>query len=297
VKDATAYPLIVASTHQRFADFVSLTKPRLNLLVVVTAAVGYYLGAATHLHLAALAGSVIGIALVAGGAAGLNQIYERHTDSLMWRTRTRPLAAQRLTSSEAMIFSSALAVVGLVLVAVFSNLLATVLTLMTLISYNVVYTPMKRWSQLATLVGAVPGALPPMIGWVAGHGTLTAEAWALFAIVFIWQIPHFMAIAWLYRDDFTRAGFPLLPVVSPNGRSTALLAIVFSLALVPASVAPYTLGMSGAIYLAGAVVGSAAMLALAIAFALKRDDARARLLFLASITYLPLLWILLLVDR
>ena len=297
MKDATAYPLFVASTHQRFADFVSLTKPRLNLLVVVTAAVGYYLGAATHLHLAALAGSVIGIALVAGGAAGLNQVYERHTDSLMWRTRTRPLAAQRLASSEAMIFSSALALAGLALVAVFSNLLATFLTLLTLISYNVVYTPMKRRSQMATLVGAVPGALPPMIGWVAGHGTLTPEAWALFAIVFIWQIPHFMAIAWMYRDDFGRAGFPLAPVVSPDGLSTAWWAILFSLALVPTSAAPYFLGMSGVVYVAGAVIGSVAMLALAVAFALKRDDARARLLFLASITYLPLLWILLLVDR
>jgi protoheme IX farnesyltransferase len=297
VKDATAYPLIVASTHQRFADFVSLTKPRLNLLVVVTAAVGYYLGAVAHLHLAGLAGSVLGIALVAGGAAGLNQIYERHTDSLMWRTRMRPLAAERLTPSEATIFSLGLAVIGLVLVAVFSNLLATLLALTTLLSYNVVYTPMKRRSQMATLVGAVPGALPPMIGWVAGHGALTPEAWALFAIVFIWQIPHFMAIAWLYRDDFTRAGFPLLPVVSPDGRSTARLAILFSLALVPASVAPYFLEMSGAIYFVGAVIGSVAMLALAIWFALDRNDQRARLLFLASITYLPLLWILLLVDR
>ena len=297
MKDATAYPLIVTSTHQRFADFVALTKPRLNLLVVVTAAVGYYLGAVTHLHLAGLAGSVLGIALVAGGAAGLNQIYERHTDSLMWRTRMRPLAAERLTPSEATIFSLGLAAIGLVLVAVFSNLLATLLALTTLLSYNVVYTPMKRRSQMATLVGAVPGALPPMIGWVAGHGALTSEAWALFAIVFIWQIPHFMAIAWLYRDDFTRAGFPLLPVVSPDGRSTARLAILFSIALVPASVAPYFLEMSGAIYFAGAVMGSVAMLALAIWFALERNDKRARLLFLASITYLPLLWILLLVDR
>ncbi len=297
MKDATAYPLVVASTHQRFVDFVSLTKPRLNLLVVVTAAVGYYLGAATHLNLAGLAGSVLGIALVAGGAAGLNQIYERHTDSLMWRTRMRPLAAQRLTPAEATIFSAALALAGLALVALFSNLLAMLLALMTLISYNAIYTPMKRRSQIATLVGAVPGALPPMIGWVAGRGALTAEAWALFAIVFIWQIPHFMAIAWLYRDDFGRAGFPLLPVVSPDGRSTARLALLFSCALVPAAVAPYFLQMSGTVYLAGSVIGSLAMLVLAVSFALQRSNERARLLFLGSITYLPLLWILLLADR
>ena len=172
---------------------------------------------------------------MAGGAAGLNQIYERDTDSLMFRTRMRPLAAQRVTTSEALMFSLALAAIGLGILAATSNLLAAFLALLTLVSYNVVYTPMKRRSQLATLVGAVPGALPPMIGWVAARGALTPEAWALFAIVFVWQIPHFMAIAWLYRADFSRAGFPLLPVVEPTGRSTARQAVLFSLVLVPLS--------------------------------------------------------------
>jgi protoheme IX farnesyltransferase len=285
-----------AATH-RLADFLALTKPRLNSLVVVTAGIGYYLGAGANLHLASLIESVAGIALVAGGAAGLNQIYERDTDSLMFRTRMRPLAAQRVTTAEAMVFSLALAAIGLGILAATTNFLAVLLAVLTLISYNVVYTPMKRRSQLATLVGAVPGALPPMIGWVAGRGALTPEAWALFAIVFVWQIPHFMAIAWLYRADFSRAGFPLLPVVEPTGKSTAQQAVWFSLVLVPLSLAPYFLQMSGPAYGIGAAAGSIGLLWLAISFALKRTDARARLLFLGSITYLPLLWGMLILDR
>lgn len=297
MKDAAAYPLSAGSTSQRFADFLALTKPRLNFLVVVTAAVGYYLGAGSDLDVAKLVQAVIGVALVAGGAAGLNQIYERETDSLMWRTRMRPLAAQRITTTEAMIFSLALSAAGLVIVAATANLLAASLALLTLISYNVVYTPMKRRSQLSTLVGAVPGALPPMIGWVAARGALTPEAWALFGIVFVWQIPHFMAIAWLYREDFGRAGFPLLPVVEPDGKSTGRHAVLFALALVPVSLAPYFLRMSGLLYALGAVLGGLVLLALAISFALSRTNERARRLFLGSITYLPLLWALLIADR
>jgi len=299
VKDAAAYPLSTSSTSQRFADFLALTKPRLNFLVVVTAAVGYYLGAGSgsDLDVAKLVQAVIGVALVAGGAAGLNQIYERETDSLMWRTRMRPLAAQRITTTEAMVFSLALSAAGLVIVAATANLLAASLALLTLISYNVVYTPMKRRSQLSTLVGAVPGALPPMIGWVAARGALTPEAWALFGIVFVWQIPHFMAIAWLYREDFGRAGFPLLPVVEPDGKSTGRHAVLFALALVPVSLAPYFLRMSGPVYALGAVLGGVVLLALAISFAQSRTNERARRLFLGSIAYLPLLWALLIADR
>ena len=291
-----AIDLSVPVAH-RLADFLSLTKPRLNSLVVVTAGIGYYLGAAGDLHLASLVQAVLGIALVAGGAAGLNQIYERDTDSLMFRTRMRPLAAQRVTAREALVFSLTLAVIGLGVLAATSSLLAAFLALLTLVSYNIIYTPMKRRSQLATLVGAVPGALPPVIGWVAARGALTIEAWTLFAIVFVWQIPHFMAIAWLYRADFGRAGFPLLPVVEPTGVSTARQAVLFSLVLVPLSLVPYFLKMTGPAYAFGAAAGSVGLLWLAISFALKRTDDRARLLFLGSITYLPLLWGMLILDR
>ena len=287
-----------APVAHRAADFLALTKPRLNSLVVVTAGIGYYLGAAGNVHVASLVQAVIGIALVAGGAAGLNQIYERDTDSLMFRTRMRPLAAQRVTTSEALMFSLALVVIGLGILADRVKSPGRVpRPADASCPYNVIYTPMKRRSQLATLVGAVPGALPPMIGWVAARGALTLEAWALFAIVFVWQIPHFMAIAWLYRADFSRAGFPLLPVVEPTGRSTARQAVLFSLVLVPLSLAPYFLKMSGPAYAAGAAAGSVALLWLAISFALKRTDDRARLLFLGSITYLPLLWGMLILDR
>ena len=289
--------ILPAPALQRVADFIALTKPRLNSLVVVTAAIGYYLGTSGEIQLANLLEAVLGIAMVAGGAAGLNQIYERDTDSLMFRTRMRPLAAQRVTTGEAMIFSLALAAIGLAIVATSSNLLAAFLTLLTLVFYNLIYTPMKRRSQLATLVGAVPGALPPMIGWVAARGALTPEAWALFAIVFVWQIPHFMAIAWLYRADFGRAGFPLLPVVEPSGTSTGRQAVLFSLVLVPLSLVPYFLHMSGPAYAAGAAAGSTGLLWLAVSFALNRTDDRARLLFLGSITYLPLLWGMLILDR
>lgn len=287
---------LAAPSAHRAADFLALTKPRLNSLVVVTAGIGYYLGAPAELHLASLVEAVLGIALVAGGAAGLNQIYERDTDSLMFRTRLRPLAAHRVTIGEALVFSLVLAATGLGLLAATANVLAAFLAFVTLVSYNVVYTPMKRRSQLATLVGAVPGALPPMIGWAAARGALTPEAWALFAIVFVWQIPHFMAIAWLYRADFGRAGFPLLPVVEPTGRSTARQAVLFSLVLVPLSLAPYFLKMSGPAYAIGAAAGSVALLCLAISFALQRTDDRARLLFYGSITYLPVLWGMLILD-
>ena len=288
---------IAAPAVHRAGDFLALTKPRLNSLVVVTAGIGYYLGAAGNLELSRLLEAVIGIALVAGGAAGLNQIYERDTDSLMFRTRTRPIAAHRVAPNEALAFSLTLIVAGLAILAARSNLLAAFLALLTVVSYNVIYTPMKRRSQLATLVGAVPGALPPMIGWVAARGALTVEAWALFAIVFVWQIPHFMAIAWLYRADFGRAGFPLLPVVEPTGRSTARQAVLFSLVLVPLSLTPYFLGMSGAAYAVGATAGSVGLLSLAIWFAVNRTDDRARMLFLGSITYLPVLWGMLILDR
>jgi heme o synthase len=288
---------ISAPAAHRLSDFVALTKPRLNSLVVVTAGIGYYLGAGANLHVPGLIAAVIGVALVAAGAAGLNQVYERDTDSLMFRTRMRPIAAHRMTPHDALLFSAVVALIGLGILVVQTNVPAAFLAFLTVLSYNAIYTPMKRRSELATLVGAVPGALPPMIGWVAARGALTPEAWALFAIVFVWQIPHFMAIAWLYRADFSRAGFPLLPVVDPSGRRTGRQSVLFSLVLVPLSLTPYFLRMSGPAYAIGAVAGSVGLLCLAILFASKRTDERARALFLGSITYLPLLWGMLILDR
>jgi protoheme IX farnesyltransferase len=281
---------------RRAADFVSLTKPRLNFLVVVTATVGYYVGARRGINLLTLAETVVGTALVAGGAAGLNQVAERETDSLMRRTRDRPLAAQRLTPHDAVVFSIAIATAGLLLLGMGTTVLAASIALATVISYNLVYTPLKRRSPLATLVGAVPGALPPMIGWAAAGNPLTTEAWALFAIVFVWQIPHFMAIAWMYRDDFRRAGFPLLAVIEPEGRRTARQAVLFSVLLVPVSVVPFFVGLAGSWYATGAALGSLVILGFSLAFAASRTTEQARRLFFASVIYLPLLWILLIAD-
>ena len=215
----------IGRTSARLADYVALTKPRLNLLVVATSAAGYYLGATRALDLWPMAQAVAGTALVAGGAAVLNQVYERDTDALMRRTRTRPLPDGRVPPTDAGIFGLALALGGLLLLAARAGMLAALLALATLIVYLVVYTPMKRRSSLSTLVGAVPGALPPLIGWTASHGSLSLGGAALFAIVFLWQIPHFMAIAWMYRDDYAKAGFPMLPVIEPEGRRAGRQAV------------------------------------------------------------------------
>ena len=282
---------------QVIADYLALTKPRLNSLVVVTSAGGYYLGASRPQILLAMAAVAAGTALVAGGAAVLNQVYERETDALMQRTRLRPLPDQRVTPDEARTFGTLLAAGGIVLLSVSANALAALLALATLVVYLTVYTPMKRRSSRATLIGAVPGALPPLIGWTAASGGLSLGGWSLFAIVFLWQIPHFMAIAWLYRHDYARAGFPMLPVVEPDGRRTGLQAVLYAAALVPVSLAPTLVGLTGAAYFWTALVLGVGLLWIAGRFALSRTDATARALFYGSITYLPLIWTAMLLDH
>ena len=296
--DVAPVPLSVGRrTSQVVADYLALTKPRLNSLVVVTSAGGYYLGASSPQTLLPMAGAAVGTALVAGGAAVLNQVYERETDALMERTRLRPLPDRRVTPEEARTFGTLLAAGGIVLLSVSANTLAALLALATLVVYLTIYTPMKRRSHLATLIGAVPGALPPLIGWAAATGTVSLGGWSLFAIVFLWQIPHFMAIAWLYRDDYARAGFPMLPVVEPDGRRTGRQAVLYAAALVPISVAPSIVGLTGAAYFWTALVLGVGLLWIAGRFAASRTDATARVLFYSSITYLPLIWTAMLMDR
>jgi heme o synthase len=290
VKSVASVPIAVGGRSPSIADFIALTKPRLNGLVVATSAAGYYLGAAGAPDLLEMAAAVAGTALVAGGAAALNQVYERDTDALMRRTRLRPLPDGRVASGEATIFGLVLAGAGLLVLGARTNVLAALLALLTLVTYLILYTPMKRRSPAATLVGAVPGALPPLIGWTASHGTLSAGGLALFAIVFLWQVPHFMAIAWLYRDDYAKAGFPMLPVIDPEGRRAARQAVIYAALLLPVSAVPTIVGVSGTWYVAFALSSGAALLWLAIRFALTRSDASARALFFGSITYLPLLW-------
>jgi len=289
--EATSMPVADGRrTSGAIVDFVALTKPRLNLLVVATSAAGFYLGSPEGPALVPLAQAVAGTALVAGGAAVLNQVYERDTDALMSRTRLRPVPDGRVSPHEARVFGGVLAGAGLAVLAITANLLAASLALATLVTYLVVYTPLKRRSAISTLVGAVPGALPPLIGWTAGRGALSIGGWALFAIVFLWQIPHFMAIAWMYREDYRKAGFPMLPVVEPDGRGTGRQATLYAAALLPVSLVPALVGVSGVWYFWIALVLGMALLWLAARFAATRSDASARALFYGSITYLPLLW-------
>jgi protoheme IX farnesyltransferase len=279
------------------ADYAALTKPRLNLLVVATSAAGYYLGAPSGPDFLAMAQAVTGTALVAGGAAVMNQVYERDTDALMTRTRRRPLPDRRVTADEAQVFGVVLAGAGVALLAFAANALSALVAVATLIIYLAVYTPLKRRSAISTLVGAVPGALPPLIGWTAGHGTIAAGGWTLFAIVFLWQIPHFMAIAWMYRDDYRMAGFPMLPVIEPDGRRTGRQAVLYALALVPVSLLPALVGIAGPAYFWTALVLGGALLWLSGRFAASRSDTAARALFYGSITYLPLIWAAMILDH
>ena len=278
----------------RLADFVTLTKPRLNSLVVVTTGVGY-LAARGAVDLPVLAHTTMGAALVAGAAAAFNQIAERDLDVRMPRTRDRPLAAGRLQPGEAAGLAVPLALAGLVQIGAGANLLAALLALATLVSYAAVYTPLKRRTHWAVLVGAVPGALPVVIGWAAAR-PVSAEAWSLFALLFVWQLPHFLALAWMYRDDFGRAGLPLLAVVDATGRRTARHLIAYSVLLVPVSLVPAWLGVAGIVYAAGAGLLGLGLLALAGRFAAHRSSERARTLFRATLVYLPLVWLLLLAD-
>jgi protoheme IX farnesyltransferase len=209
----------------------------------------------------------------------------------------RPLPDGRVTSAEARLFGIVLSVAGLGILAGRANILSALLALLTLGVYLVVYTPMKRRTPAATLVGAVPGALPPLIGWAASHGSVDAGGASLFAIVFLWQIPHFMAIAWMYRDDYGAAGFPMLPVIDPGGARAGRQALIYALLLVPVSALPWIVGVAGAVYLAVAIVLGLAMAWLALRFHAARNDATARALFFASITYLPLLWIVMVLDK
>ena len=281
----------------RTSDFLALTKPRLNLLVLMTTLGGLYLAAPQGVGLLLLAHTLVGTALVAGGAAALNQVWERDTDALMRRTSRRPLPGGRLGLTEGAWFGVALSAVGLIDLALKVNLVSAAVAAATLASYVLVYTPLKTRTSLSTLVGAIPGALPPMIGWSAATGTITVPAIVLFGIVFFWQMPHFLAIAWLYRDDYGRAGIPLLPVLEPDGRRTGQQAFLYAAVLWPVSVMPVLVGLGGPMYATIATVLGLAFIALSFAFARERSVVTARRLFLFSIGYLPLLWIALVIDR
>ena len=295
--DATTIALPDVKRATSVGDYLALTKPRLNFLVVATSAAGYYLGSTGSVDMVSMAEAVAGTALVAGGAAVLNQLYERDTDALMRRTRMRPLPAGRVGPNDALVFGLALSAAGLALLAARANWLSAGLALATLITYLAIYTPMKRRTPLSTIVGAVPGALPALIGWTASRGRIDLSGAALFAIVFCWQLPHFMAIAWLYREDYSRAGFPMLPVIDPEGKRAGKQAVYWGFLLVLASLEPTFSGLAGNAYFAVALLLGVALFWLAVRFASARNEATARALFYGSITYLPLLWIAMIADK
>ena len=294
---ADASPTIITRSPTRGADFLTLTKPRLNLLVLMTTLGGLYLAARRDVPLLLLAHTLVGTALVAGGASALNQVWERETDGLMQRTRRRPLPGGRLGMAEGTWFGIALSVIGLLELALKVNVVSAVVAATTLVSYILVYTPLKTRTSLSTLVGAFPGALPPVIGWAAATGEITLPALVLFGIVFLWQMPHFLAIAWLHRDDYARAGMPLLPVLEPDGRRTGQQALLYAAVLLPVSLMPVVVGLGAVTYASIATVLGLAFIAFAAAFARERSVLTARRLFFFSITYLPLLWVALVVDR
>ena len=292
--------VVLAASKTRSADFVALAKPRLNVLVVASTLAGYAMAApliSEALGPLRLLVTLLGTGLVAGGASAFNQVMEREYDALMRRTRMRPMADQRLQPFEGLAFAAILSVTGLLVLATFANTLAAAVALATLLSYVVFYTPLKRRTSFATVIGAIPGALPPMIGWAAARGNLSAEAWTLFGIVFLWQLPHFLAIAWIYREDYARAGFPMLPVIEPDGRSTGRQAVIYAAALLPLSLAPTLMHLAGDIYFAGALALGLAFVWLSYHFARTRAVSDARRVFFWSIIYLPVLWILMIADK
>ena len=285
-----------AATPSRARDFYELTKPRMNFLVVCTTAVGFYM--APHGgHWVVLVHAILGTVLTAAASGVLNQLVEREYDALMPRTRNRPLPAGRVSAAEAFWMGAVLAVVGITYLAVMVNVLTALLGAITLASYVWVYTPLKRVSSLNTIVGAVPGAIPPMMGWTAATGVLSPEAIALFGILFLWQMPHFLAIAILYKRDYAAGGFKMLPVVDPELSFTSRMIVLYGIALVPVSLMPVGVGMAGAVYLTAAMLMSLAFLSYCVSCAVSKARVDARKLFFASIIYLPLLFAVLMIDK
>jgi protoheme IX farnesyltransferase len=291
-------PSAAAPARSRLVDYVALTKPRVAVMVLFTVAAGCFLAGGNTVPGWLALHAVMGTALVAAGASALNQWLERESDARMKRTEKRPLPAGRMQPLETVIFGLALGVSGVTyLYWALPSPLAALLAALTSILYVGVYTPLKTRTTLNTLVGAIPGAMPPVIGWCAVRGQITEEAVALFIILFIWQVPHFLAIAWIYRDDYARAGLRMLPVADPHGFLTSRQMVTWCLALIPTSLAPSLIGAAGAFYLGGAVILGLGFLVRCLQFQQKRGAPQARKVMRASLLYLPGLLGLLLLDQ
>jgi heme o synthase len=296
-----AVPTVLRPPKQgALADYWALTKPDVNLLILITTAAGFCLALPAHFvgfPILLLVHTLTGTLLVASGTATLNQFVERRFDAQMRRTKRRPLAAGRIEPTRALWFGIGLSVSGAIYLAGTVNLLASLLAVLTLLSYLLLYTPLKRKTPLCTLVGAFPGAAPPLIGWAAASGTLSLEAWVLYGLVFLWQFPHFMAIAWMYREDYVRAGYLVLPHGERRNSFMGLQAVLPSFGLIALSVAPMLMGTDGLVYMAGALLFSSCFLYYGGQLAIRKTSDAARRLLLASILYLPAVFVLLVLDR
>lgn len=279
------------------ADFLALTRPRVVLMVLVTTLVGFYVASSGAPDYVRLVQTLLGLGLAAGGTLALNQYLERDVDARMERTRLRPLPAGRLQPFEALVFGMGITGGGLISLALLVNILTASVTAISVVSYLFLYTPLKRKTSLCSVVGAVPGALPPVIGWAAARGDLGLEAWVLFAILFLWQIPHSLAIARLYRDDYARAGIRVLPVVEPDGASTGRQIVTNCLALLAVGLLPTLIGLTGSVYFLGAFALGIGFLGCGVGLAVSRSETAARRLLLASLLYLPMQLTLMALDK
>ena len=294
----TALSTALSAARAKAVDFYELTKPRMNFLVVVTTMVGFFMATrGAFSDWALLVHTLVGTALAAAGASVLNQYVERGPDALMRRTQSRPIPAGRVSPLEALVFGVTLSAGGAVYLAALVNPLTATLGVTTIATYVFLYTPLKRWTTLCTVVGAVPGAIPPMMGWSAASNALPVEAWALFGILFFWQMPHFLAIAILYRDDYAAGGFKMLPVVDEGLVATGRQMLLYGLALIPVTLMPSVLRMAGPAYFVAAVLLGLAFLGFGVACALRKGRGDARRMFFASIIYLPLLLAALMLDK
>jgi protoheme IX farnesyltransferase len=296
----------MANSQTGLRDYISLTKPRITGLILMSTAVGYFyglpsagnwLGFLKQIHWFSLLHTIVGTGLIASGTAALNQFFERDADRKMHRTANRALPDGRLAPGNALRFAIGLSLAGFLELWLGANLLAGAIGAFTLASYLFVYTPLKQRTWWSTTIGAIPGAMPPVIGFAGAAGKLTADSWVLFAILFLWQFPHFYSIAWMYKEDYARAGIRMLPVVEPDGRSTARQIVLFGVALIPASLIPGMLGMTGRIYLIGALLLGLWFLYSGVRVAMERTAIRARGVLLRSVLYLPFIYALMLLDR
>ncbi|MDQ3685220.1 MAG: heme o synthase [Acidobacteriota bacterium] len=280
-------PLVM---REKLTAYVELTKPRITLFIVLTAAAGFCLGTKGALDYALLAHTLVGVALLSSGIATLNQYMERDLDGRMRRTAARPLPSGKLQPFDALIFGVALTVLAEAYLAFLVNPLTALLGFAVIVGYLFCYTPLKTRTSLSTVVGAFPGAMPPLVGWAAANNAIGVEAWTLFAILFLWQFPHFLAIAWMYREDYARAGIVMLPVVEPEGLRTGQQIVIWALLLLPVSLMPTALGTSGAIYFCGAIVLGLLYIASSVVAAVSLSRRNARRVLLASVLYLPVLF-------